>query len=95
VRVSVKLKFAPNSIADYADSTGANATKDEDNTPLGGNDDEPNWDGDGTTELVPDDGEWGTDAKARTNNLGDGEDTDATELAARRSRCNPICTARH
>ena len=71
---------APNSIADYADSTGANATKDEDATPLGG-DDEPNWDGDGTTEMVPDDGEWGTDAKAKANNLGDGEDTDATELA--------------
>jgi RNA polymerase sigma-54 factor len=31
--------------------------------------------------MAPDDGEWGTDAKARTNNLGDGEDTDATELA--------------
>ena len=72
---------APNSIADYADSTGASATKDEDATPLGGGDDEPNWDGDGTTEMVPDDGEWGTDAKAKANNLGDGEDTDATELA--------------
>ena len=69
------------SIADYADSTGASATKDEDNTPLGGGDEEPNWDGDGTTEMVPDDGEWGTDAKAKTNNLGDGDDTDATELA--------------
>ncbi len=71
---------APNSVADYADSTGASATKDEEATPLGG-DDEPNWDGDGTTEMVPDDGEWGTDAKAKANNLGDGEDTDATELA--------------
>ena len=29
------------SIADYADSTGASATKDEDNTPLGGGDEEP------------------------------------------------------
>ncbi|MEO7106851.1 MAG: RNA polymerase factor sigma-54, partial [Rhodoferax sp.] len=54
---------------------------DEDATSLGSGDDEPNWDGDGTTEMVPDDGEWGTDAKAKTNNLGDGEDTDATELA--------------
>ena len=75
-----EAEVAPTSIADYADSTGASSTKDEDNTPLG-NDDEPSWDGDGTTELVPDDGEWGTDAKARTNNLGDGEDTDAAELA--------------
>jgi RNA polymerase sigma-54 factor len=71
---------APTSIAEYADSTGASATKDEDATPLGG-DDEPSWDGDGTTEMVPDDGEWGTDAKAKANNLGDGEATDATELA--------------
>jgi len=71
--------FAPNSIADYADSTGASSTKDEETAPLS-HDDEPSWDGDGTTELVPDDGEWGTDAKAKSNNLGDGDDVDATEL---------------
>jgi len=41
----------------------------------------PSWDGDGSTELVPDDGEWGGDAPARKNNLGPGEETDATELA--------------
>ena len=76
-----EAEYAPVSIADYADSAGASSTKDEDTTPLGGGDDEPSWDGDGTTEMVPDDGEWGTDAKARANNLGDGEDTDATELA--------------
>ncbi len=76
-----ETEVATVSVADYADSTGASTTKDEDNTPLGGGDEEPNWDGDGTTEMVPDDGEWGTDAKAKANNLGDGEDTDATELA--------------
>jgi RNA polymerase sigma-54 factor len=75
-----EMEYAPNSVADYADSTGASGQKDEDVTPLTGAD-EPSWDGDGTTELVPDDGEWGTDAKARANNLGDGDDTDATELA--------------
>jgi RNA polymerase sigma-54 factor len=75
-----EMEFAPNSIADYADQTGANSTKDDEVTPLSGTE-EPSWDGDGTTELVPDDGEWGTDAKARSNNLGDGDDTDATELA--------------
>ena len=42
--------------------------------------DEPSWDGDGTTEVVADDGEWGTDAPARQNNLGEDE-RDATELA--------------
>jgi RNA polymerase sigma-54 factor len=74
------MEFAPNSVADYADSTSANSQKDEDATPLS-SDDEPSWDGDGTTELVPDDGEWGVDAKARANNLGDGDEVDATELA--------------
>ena len=40
-----------------------------------------NWDGDGGNEVVADDGEWGGDAPARTNNLGDGSDVDATDLA--------------
>src|SRR5437868_3296059 len=40
----------------------------------------PNWDGDGSTEVVPDDTEWGVDAPARRNNEGDDE-LDATELA--------------
>src|SRR6185369_1240409 len=30
---------------------------------------EPSWEGDGSTEVVPDDGEWGGDAPARKNNL--------------------------
>ena len=66
--------------ADYVESTTASATKDEEATPLS-SDDAYDWDGDGTTEMVPDDSEWGGDAKAKANNLGDGEDTDATELA--------------
>ncbi len=44
-------------------------------------DGEPDWEGDGTVDLAPDDSEWGGDAPARTNNLGDDERTDATELA--------------
>ena len=75
-----EAEFAPTTVAEYADATGANEHKNDDATPLSG-DDEPSWDGDGTTELVPDDGEWGLEAKARANNLGDGDDTDATELA--------------
>ncbi|MFD0668076.1 RNA polymerase factor sigma-54 [Ramlibacter sp. MAHUQ-53] len=42
------------------------------------------WEGDGTTEVVPDDGEWGGDAPARnhtSSNAGDGDEADATELA--------------
>jgi RNA polymerase sigma-54 factor len=40
-----------------------------------------NWEGDGSTEVVPDDGEWGGDAPARKNNLGGDDDMDATDLA--------------
>jgi RNA polymerase sigma-54 factor len=41
----------------------------------------PSWEGDGSTEVVPDDGEWGGDATPRKNNLGGDEEVDATELA--------------
>src|SRR6478735_6770008 len=42
---------------------------------------EPSWDGDGSTEVIPDDGEWGGDATPRKNNLGGDEEVDATNLA--------------
>ncbi|VTU39352.1 RNA polymerase factor sigma-54 [Variovorax sp. PBL-E5] len=44
-------------------------------------DGEPGWEGDGTVDVAPDDSEWGGDAPARANNLGDDERADATELA--------------
>ena len=65
---------------DYADSTSASTAKDDEATPLS-SDDAYDWGGDGTTEMVPDDSEWGGDAKARANNLEDGDNMDATELA--------------
>ncbi|MEJ6021131.1 RNA polymerase factor sigma-54 [Ramlibacter sp. PS4R-6] len=40
----------------------------------------PDWDGDGSTEMVADDGEWGGDATPRKNGSSD-DDVDATELA--------------
>jgi RNA polymerase sigma-54 factor len=42
---------------------------------------EPSWDGDGSTDIVADDGEWGGEAPARRNQHGDEGDVDATELA--------------
>ncbi|MCC2632467.1 MAG: rpoN [Ramlibacter sp.] len=46
-----------------------------------GDDAAPSWEGDGSTETVADDGEWGGEAPAaRRNDTGDGE-VDATELA--------------
>jgi RNA polymerase sigma-54 factor len=41
----------------------------------------PSWEGDGSNEVVADDGEWGGEAPARKNNLGGGEEVDATDLA--------------
>jgi RNA polymerase sigma-54 factor len=75
-----EAEFAPNSIADYASTAAAEGKNDDEATPLSA-DDGISWEGDGTTEMTPDDGEWGGDAKARANNLGDDEDKDATELA--------------
>ncbi|MBE7366824.1 RNA polymerase factor sigma-54 [Ramlibacter pallidus] len=43
---------------------------------------ETSWEGDGTTETVPDDGEWGGEAPAaRRNTLGEDDEVDATDLA--------------
>jgi RNA polymerase sigma-54 factor len=42
---------------------------------------DPSWDGDGSTETVPDDGEWGGEAPAHRNTHADDDDVDATELA--------------
>jgi RNA polymerase sigma-54 factor len=50
-------------------------------TPAAAESEPPSWEGDGSTEVIPDDGEWGGDAPARSNNLGGDEEVDATELA--------------
>jgi RNA polymerase sigma-54 factor len=62
-----------------AESTTTTTT--ETDAPATSDGDEPTWEGDGSTEMVPDDGEWGGDAPARKNNLGDDGEMDATELA--------------
>src|SRR5437764_11629135 len=44
----------------------------------------PSWEGDGTTETIADDGEWGGEAPAaRRNNGGDDDEVDAPDLARR------------
>ena len=77
-------EFATNSIAAPADGTGAAGPNDTE-TPVAdaveGEPSEPDWEGDGTVDLAPDDSEWGGDAPARNNNAGDDERADATELA--------------
>ncbi len=49
-------------------------------TPLSA-DDGQSWDGDGSQEMAPDDGEWGGEAKAHGNNLDTEDQVDASELA--------------
>ena len=73
-------EFAASPMPDMGSASVTSTSNDEDNAPLGG-DEGIDWDGDGSTEMSPDDGEWGVDAKARSNNLGGDEDKDATELA--------------
>jgi RNA polymerase sigma-54 factor len=46
-----------------------------------GDDAAPNWEGDGTTETVADDGEWGGEAQATRRNNGEDDDVEATDLA--------------
>ena len=71
-------EMAPASAAEQA--SGVADVAEDTTTPLGA-DDDVSWDGDGTHDLAPDDSEWGGDAKARANNLGDDEHKDAVELA--------------
>jgi RNA polymerase sigma-54 factor len=74
------LDIATNSVSASTDSTGDSSSNSDEVTPLTG-DDGPDWDGDGTQDMSPDDNEWGTDATARTNNLDATEERDATEWA--------------
>jgi len=63
-----------------ADSTASTSTSESE--PAGATEtDAPDWDGDGSTEVVPDDGEWGGEAQASKNNLSGDDQMDATELA--------------
>ena len=71
---------APGPIANSQEEIRATDRNDTEN-PLSGQDDEQSWDGDGTSEVRADDSEWGGDAPARSNNLGDVDAADATELA--------------
>jgi len=72
-------ELAPSGVADYV-SVPDTPSNDEGVTPLSA-DDGQSWEGDGTQEMAPDDGEWGGDAKAHGNNLGSEDDVDAGELA--------------
>ena len=69
--------------ASGASSTGAegdfDASSDADHSSSAA--DEPDWSGDGTVEMAPNDSEWGGDAPPRNRNDSEGDEADATELA--------------
>ena len=59
-----------------ADVVSAEGQNDAETSVLG---EEPGWEGDGTTEIAPDDSEWGGEAPARQQGAAADDDTDATE----------------
>mgnify|MGYP000870020490 CR=1 FL=1 len=68
----------------YSGAAGASTTSTEapiDSETPSAVADEPDWSGDGTVEMAPNDSEWGGDAPARNRNDADGDEADATELA--------------
>jgi len=65
-----------------ASSSSSSSETEADSGDFANGESEPSWEGDGSTETVPDDGEWGGEAPAaRRNNLGEDDEVDATELA--------------
>ena len=72
-------------IAARAQETGATSTKDTESAPETAQETsteaplEESWEGDGSIDSAPDDGEWGNDAAPRKNNLDD-SDAEASEL---------------
>ncbi|MGJ7491210.1 RNA polymerase factor sigma-54 [Variovorax sp. ZT4R33] len=71
--------FSPGPAAASSDSS--TATSEAEAPVVDATEAAPDWEGDGTVEMAPDDSEWGGDAPPRANNLGDDERADATELA--------------
>jgi RNA polymerase sigma-54 factor len=63
--------------AEASTATTSTAADDAEPAPA---EEAPDWDGDGTTELVADDSEWGGDAPGKAGPSDDG-DVDATDLA--------------
>ncbi|MFZ4288372.1 RNA polymerase factor sigma-54 [Variovorax sp. HJSM1_2] len=73
-------EYATSTTSSSTDNTGSDSQM-ESESPLSPQDDNQNWEGDGTSEIAPDDSEWGGDAPPRTNNNESDGEVDATELA--------------
>ena len=68
------------SIADHASSTGSTEENDTELAPLTAVDAQ-SWEGDGSASALPDDSEWGGDARAHAQGSEAGDDADVNELA--------------
>ena len=80
-----EFENATDFIASRAQETGATGTKDTESAPETAQETsteaplEESWEGDGSIDSAPDDGEWGNDAAPRKNNLDD-SDAEASDL---------------
>ncbi|VTU36945.1 RNA polymerase factor sigma-54 [Variovorax sp. RA8] len=81
-QVDSESEFVATPAAASADSAPASPADSETAAAAEGPESEPDWEGDGTVDLAPDDSEWGGDAPARNSGTGDNERPDATELAS-------------
>jgi len=72
---------APGLNGDSASSAPADSEVALAEAPADSAESEPDWEGDGSIDLSPDDSEWGGDAPARQSNADGDERADATELA--------------
>ncbi|WP_291012804.1 RNA polymerase factor sigma-54 [Hydrogenophaga sp.] len=73
------MERSSTSSTESSDSDNSVESRIDGDSPL-----EESWDGDGSVDMAPDDGEWGGEAPARNNNLnnaGDDETASAAELA--------------
>ena len=77
------FESATDSIAPTSYETSASSKNDAENSPETSSEAklEESWEGDGTVETTPDDGEWGNDAQPRKN-ASDDSDVDASDLAS-------------
>ncbi len=77
-----EFEYATNSIANGADNSSAGSSNDAESSVESSSEPklEESWEGDGTVESAPDDGEWGGDAPPRKNNADDSE-AEASDLA--------------
>jgi RNA polymerase sigma-54 factor len=69
---------AKDETGDHADAGDGHLTSEG---AAAGEPEAPSWDGDGSTDVVPDDNEWGGDATPRKNNANADEEVEATDLA--------------